>query len=89
MLTPQLPTNNTNTHRSIEDKAMPNFDLSFSDDDAAQSVSLKNDNFNPSINPMILKNLLATLFVLTPLNHLLKVVTHVSPQASNVLVVHL
>jgi len=36
-------------------------------------------------NPLVLKNPLATMCLPTPLNHLLKVTTHVSPQARNVL----
>ena len=36
----------------------------------------------PLRTPLVLKNLLATMFLLTPLNHLSKVITHVLPQAS-------
>jgi hypothetical protein len=59
--------------------------VSLSDDNAAQSESLTNDNYIASEESFGSEESFATMFLLTPLNHLLKVITHVSPQASNVL----
>jgi len=83
--TQQHHTNNTITH-NIEDQPLNDDDVSLSNHNAAQSGSLTNDNLVASEESNGLKNLLATMFLLTLLSHLLKVlITHVSPPASNVL----
>jgi hypothetical protein len=65
----------------IEDEAMNDDDISLSDDNATQSGSLTNDNSITSEEYFGFEE----SFLLTPLSHLLKVITHVSPQASTVL----